>query len=139
MERSTVFFPRFAWRAALAAGLLAASGLAGAQIPGVTVNALQRTGLTGDEQREVVMLSVEFAPGTGLPRHTHPGDEFATILSGTVELRVDGQEARRLTAGQSYHNPRGSAHEARNVGDAPARMISVFVIDRGRPVTQPAP
>jgi quercetin dioxygenase-like cupin family protein len=109
-----------------------------AQAPGVTAKPLLSTSLSGDEGKVTVLLMVEFAAGAALGRHTHPGDEYATLLEGVLELRADGQEPRRVVAGQAYHNPRGLVHEARNVGDGVARVLATFVVDRGRPVTVPA-
>nr|AIA16145.1 Cupin domain protein [uncultured bacterium] len=108
-----------------------------AQAPGVVAKPLLRTTLSGDDTKESVMLAVEFAPGAGTGRHTHPGDEYTTVLEGTLELRADGREVRRVNAGDVYHNPRGLIHEARNVGDKPARVAITFVVDKGKPVTQP--
>jgi quercetin dioxygenase-like cupin family protein len=108
-----------------------------AQAPGITAKPLLRTTLSGDDTKESVMLAVEFAPGAGTGRHTHPGDEYTTVLEGTLELRADGREVRKVSAGDVYHNPRGLIHEARNVGDKPARVAITFVVDKGKPITQP--
>ena len=82
------------------------------------------------------MVSVEFAPGGTTGRHTHPGDEYTFVLQGTLELSAEGRETRRASAGDVVHNPRGLVHEARNVGDSPARLVVTFVIDKGNPITQ---
>ena len=110
---------------------------AGAQAPGLTAKPLLRTTLSGDETKESVMLSVEFAPGSTTGRHTHPGDEYTVVLQGTLELSAEGRDTRRVQAGDVYHNPRGLVHEARNVGDTPARVAITFVVDKGKPITQP--
>ena len=117
------------------AGLLSAS--ANAQAPGITAKPLLRTTVSGDDAKESVMLSVEFAPGSTTGRHTHPGDEYTVVLQGTLELSAEGRETRRVSAGDAYHNPRGLVHEARNVGDTPARVAITFVVDKGKPITQP--
>ena len=83
------------------------------------------------------MVSVEFAPGSTTGRHTHPGDEYTVVLQGILELSAEGRETRRVSAGDVYHNPRGLVHEARNVGDTPARVAITFVVDKGGPITQP--
>ena len=46
-----------------------------AQAQGVSAKPLLRTGLTGDDTKEVVIVIAEFAPGATTGRHTHPGDE----------------------------------------------------------------
>ena len=110
---------------------------ASAQVPGLTIKPLLRTTLSGDDTKESVMVLAEFAPGSGTGRHTHPGDEYTFVLQGTLEISGEGREPRRVTVGDVYHNPRGLIHEARNVGDIPARVAVTFVIDKGKPITQP--
>jgi quercetin dioxygenase-like cupin family protein len=124
--------------AVLVAGMVVAD-VSPAQAPGITAKPLLRTSLSGDEAKETVVLMVEVAPGATTGRHKHPGDEYATVLDGTLELRVEGRDSRRVTAGDAYHNARDVIHETRNVGDTPARLAIVFVVEKGRPITQPVP
>jgi len=95
--------------------------------------------ISGVEGKEFVLLDVAMDPGASSPRHTHPGDCYGAILEGTVELVVEGQDPRRFTAGQAWHNPRGPIHYFRNVGTSPARLQNTLVVDQGKPrtVTQP--
>ena len=123
-----------------ACGLVLASFVsinAYAQAPGVTAKPLLRTTISGDDTKESVMLAVEFAPGSTTGRHTHPGDEYTAVLQGTLELSAEGRETRRVSTGDVYHNPRGLIHEARNVGDTPARVTITFIVDKGKPITLP--
>lgn len=108
-----------------------------AQAQGVTAKPLLRSSLSGDESKESVILAIEFAPGATTGRHVHPGDEFATVLEGTLELRPVGGEPRRVGAGQAYHNPRGLVHETVNLGPGIARTVATFIIDKGQPITVP--
>jgi quercetin dioxygenase-like cupin family protein len=109
-----------------------------AEPTGMVSTPLLRTTVSGDDRREALIGIAELAPGGSTGRHSHPGDEYATVLQGTLELRVDGREARRLGAGEAYHNPRGVIHETRNVGDDTARVLSTFILDKGQPLMQPA-
>ena len=124
---------------ALCIGLVGfASMNASAQAPGVTPKALLKTTLSDDPTKEGVMMSVEFPPGSTTGRHTHPGDEYAFVLQGTLELGVEGREARRLSPGDVWHTPRDIVHENRNVGDTPARVVITSIVDKGKPLTMPA-
>ena len=109
------------------------------QPQGLTPKPLLRTTVSGDDSKEALIATVEFAPGGTTNRHTHPGDEYAVVLEGTLELRVEGQEPRRIGAGEAYHMVRGVIHETRNVGDGPARIASTLIFDKGKPTYQPAP
>jgi quercetin dioxygenase-like cupin family protein len=106
--------------------------------PAISTKVLLRTTLSGDETKEVIIASAEFPPGSSTGRHTHPGDEYATVLAGTLEILVDSHTSKRVNAGVSYHNARNVVHEARSVGDQAARIVSTFVIDKGQPIMQPA-
>jgi quercetin dioxygenase-like cupin family protein len=108
------------------------------QPQGLVPKPLLRTTLSGDDTKEAVILTVEFAPGGKTGRHTHPGDEYAVVLEGTLELRIEGQEPRRVSAGEAYHNARGVIHETRNVGEGPARVASTLIYEKGKPMSQPA-
>lgn len=108
-----------------------------AQATGVIAKPLLRTTLSGDDSKEAIMLAVEFAPGGTTGLHIHPGDEYTFVLQGTLELTAEGRETRRVTAGDVYHNPRGLVHQARNVGDIPALLKITFIIDKGKPITEP--
>lgn len=123
--------------AAVALGSLAPR--ATAQSVGVTSKLLLRSSVSADSAKETILRAVEFAPGATTGRHSHPGDEYAAVLEGTLELRLEGQEPRRVTAGEAYHNPQGVVHETRNVGDSIARTVATFVVEKGKPLTVPAP
>ena len=105
--------------------------------PGITAKPLLKTTLSDDTSKEAIMASVEFAPGSVLNHHTHPGDEYAVVLQGTLEISAEGRETRRVSTGDVFHNPRGLIHQARNVGDTPVRLAVTFIVDKGKPFFQP--
>ncbi|MDA9506336.1 hypothetical protein XI09_17195 [Bradyrhizobium sp. CCBAU 11386] len=113
--------------------------ISGAQeTPKLKVTPLQKEPLTGQPDKEVISLIVEWPPGAGTGLHTHPGDEYTTVLEGEVIGRKEGSEAKTYAAGQSYHNEPGVVHEANNKASAPAKTFNVFVVEKGKPVTEPA-
>lgn len=125
----------------LAACVLAIAGnpaLVHPQNRGFAVTPLLRTPLSGDASREVLVATGQFEPAGTTGRHSHHGDEYATVVEGTLEVLVPGQPPRRYTAGGAYHNVRGVVHETRNVGEGPARVVSTLIVDVGRPLIEPA-
>lgn len=108
-----------------------------AQPPGLMTKLLLKTTYSDDASKDALILSAELAPRATTGRHRHPGDEYGTVLEGEIELRVDGQEPRRIKAGQSYHNARGIGHESRNPGDKTAKLLSTFIIEKGQSPVQP--
>jgi quercetin dioxygenase-like cupin family protein len=123
------------------AGLIALAGGPGAvhpQATGFAVTPLLRTPLSADASREVLVATGRFEPAGTTGRHTHHGDEYATVIEGTVEVVTAGQPPRRYTAGEAYHNARDVVHETRNVGATQARVVSTLIVDTGRPLIEPA-
>ena len=128
----------------LVAALAACSNIAPSPPPaapapgaGFVATPLSVMPLTGDAQREAVIVSATLAVGASAPLHTHPGDCIGAVVEGDVEMRIPGQEPRRYTAGQSFTNPRGTVHQLVNVGTAPARYLSTLIVDKGQPRTVP--
>ena len=86
---------------------------------------------------ETVIVQALFPPGSGTGIHSHPGDEYATVIEGMVELRRAGEPPRQIHAGQAYHNTRGAIHETLNPSANPARVVSTFIIPKGQTLVQP--
>lgn len=122
-------------KATLATLLIALSGLtahlAWSQQPGV-----KRTDLLQRELsipgREVVQARVDFAPGASFPRHSHPGEEIAYVIEGTLEYQFDDKPPVTLKAGDTLFIPAGAVHSARNVGQTNASELATYIIERGR-------
>lgn len=65
---------------------------AGATESGPKLENLLRAQLEGFEGAEVIVSRVTIPPHTSLPKHWHPGEEFAYVIEGTVILWQDGKE-----------------------------------------------
>jgi quercetin dioxygenase-like cupin family protein len=120
------------------AGLVAllAAGATVAQAPGIKRTILQRTDLGNG--MEVVMGMAEIAPGAAAGRHTHFGIETGYVLAGQSSLEVEGETPRLLGAGDSFLIPSGKVHDAKTVGDVPAKVLAVWVVEKGKPLGTPA-
>jgi quercetin dioxygenase-like cupin family protein len=81
----------------------------------------------------------EVPSGMAAPRHSHPGDELVVLLEGEVEVELDGATPVRVRAGEAMHVEAGRAHRPRSVGAVPAKYISVWVVEQGKPLTTNAP
>jgi quercetin dioxygenase-like cupin family protein len=81
----------------------------------------------------------EIPAGGAAGRHTHPGAEAGYVLEGEVELLVEGQPPRKLKAGDSYQIPESVVHDAKVIGDKPAKVLGTYVIKAGEPLAKPAP
>ena len=79
----------------------------------------------------------EVAPSASIGRHTHPGPETGYVMEGTMTLMVDGQPPKMLNAGDSYQVPPGAIHDGKS-GDKGAKVLAVYVVERGKPLASPA-
>jgi quercetin dioxygenase-like cupin family protein len=116
-----------------AAGFIAGSA-SGAQEPAVKRTVLQRTDARAKPQQEVIVVNVELEPGARTGRHRHHGTELGYIMEGEVVLERDGQAVATLKAGQSFRND--TVHNARNATRKPAKLLAVFIVDKGKPLTE---
>lgn len=119
----------------VAISLFSAASFSQVSAPGFLAKPMQVSPISGVDDKEAVFINVTMEPGASSPRHTHPGDCYGAIIEGNVELFVEGQEARRFSTGQAWHNPRGPVHYFKNVGDTPARLVNTLIVDKGKPRT----
>ena len=94
------------------------------------------TPLTGDDAREVKILSVLLAAGADSGRHRHHGDQYTTVLEGTITVTVDGSGEHVLKAGEVLHIPPMVVHRTQNLSDQPARTTEFFIIAKGMPIAE---
>ena len=78
--------------------------------------------LTG---KALQMLAERYLPGsdTGETLLSHDGEEVGIVIAGRIEVTV-GDRRRVLGPGDAYHFPSRLPHRFRQVGDAPAELIS---------------
>ena len=121
----------------MAAVLIAAGGLAQAQLAGTRRIDLQRHDLSAPG-REVIQARVEIDPGVTSLRHTHPGEEIIYVLEGALEYRVEGNPPVTLKPGDVLFVPAGTIHAAKNVGNGPAAELATYVVEKGKPLVMVA-
>jgi quercetin dioxygenase-like cupin family protein len=81
----------------------------------------------------------EVPAGAFAGRHTHPGVELSYVLEGEVDLIVEGKPDQHLKPGDSYQMAPGVAHDVKVTGDKPLKLLSVYVVDKTKPLASPAP
>ena len=123
--------------AAFAPSVTHAQAVSTPKAPLFSSKPVQSSPVTGDPSKEILLLAVSIAPAGAIPTHIHPGDCVGSVVEGSVELVVEGKESRRMSAGDSYANPRGTVHSFRNIGDGQARLLNTLVVDKGSPPVQP--
>ncbi|MEQ1911005.1 MAG: cupin domain-containing protein [Vicinamibacterales bacterium] len=129
---------RMGLAAALAALVVVGGGTLMAQAPAFKRTILQQVDLTAPG-REAVMAAVEFPAGSETGRHTHPGEEISFVEAGPFVLEVDGQPSRTLKTGEPFFVPAGVVHNGHPVAGSTAKVVATYVIEKGKPVSTPAP
>jgi quercetin dioxygenase-like cupin family protein len=110
-----------------------------AQQPGFKRVPLQTQPIAGYAGHDAVQVRGEFDPGAGAPKHTHPGEELGYILEGTVTFELEGKPPMTLKAGESFFIPAGHVHSAKNTGAGPAKVLSTYLVEKGKPLATPVP
>jgi quercetin dioxygenase-like cupin family protein len=86
---------------------------------------------------EVITAMVTLQPGFKAGRHTHPGIVQAQVLEGEFMIQLDGQPEKTFKAGQSLEVPNQAIHNEGAVGSVPAKLIAVYVVEKGKPLVSP--
>ncbi|MCK7475112.1 MAG: cupin domain-containing protein [Rhodopseudomonas palustris] len=120
-----------------AATIVTFAGVALAQQPGVKRTPLQKVEFP--DGYVTVSGLAELPVGGSIGRHTHPGIETGYLLEGEAVMSIDGQPDKHLKAGDSYAIPAGVVHDAKVHGDKNAKVMAVWVVDKTKPLSSPAP
>jgi quercetin dioxygenase-like cupin family protein len=130
--------------AALAATMLAVSPTAPSHAapppdPTVIRNILQTTPVEAPVPQNAVTGVVIFPPKASAGHHLHHGIESGYVVSGEVEIIIDGQPGRIFHPGETFVTTRDHPHVSENPGDVEARAIVTWVVDADQPLTTPVP
>ena len=100
--------------------------------PKLSLETLLSTQLEGVEGIEIIVSRVVMPPNTVLPKHWHPGEEFAYVLEGSTILRRDGQEDLTASAGDVVKISLKEVHSAVTT-DQGAKILVFRVHEDGQP------
>lgn len=99
---------------------------------GPVLNNLLSTELEAVDGTEVVVSHVTIPPNTSLPKHWHPGEEFAYVLEGSVTLWQKGKRNITGEAGDALKVPLKQVHTA-ITGDEGVKLLIFRVHEQGQP------
>ena len=105
--------------------------------PGLKRTLLLTNDAPGGNGYEIVMVAVELAPGASSGKHRHNGIEVGYVLEGTATLEHDGRPTATLAAGSSFMN--NGVHNAVNRSSAPAKVLAIYVVEKGKPLAVTVP
>jgi len=95
--------------------------------------------LTETPGKEVLMITVEKAPGGADPIHRHNAHGFIYVLEGSIVMQVEGGKEVTLTPGQTFYESPSDVHVVgRNASSTkPVKFLVFLVKDKGAPVLVP--
>ena len=104
-----------------------------------TVTSLMAKGLTDNPGKEVLMITVEYAPGGSDPVHRHNAQAFVYVLEGSVVMQLKGGQQVTLTPGQSFYEGPDDVHVIDRNASAtqPAKFLVVLIKDKAAPALVP--
>lgn len=73
--------------------------------------------LAADENTEVVVSEVTLDPHVELPKHYHPGEEFAYIIEGSLTIWMESEGERTFRKGEACVVPLKKVHNVRTGAD----------------------
>ena len=95
---------------------------------------LKRSDLSGAPGMEVITSISEFHTGEGIPRHSHHGVETGYVLQGAM-VQAPGKEPVLMATGSAILNLRDVPHAGfKVVGDTSLKILTVHVVDKGKPL-----
>jgi quercetin dioxygenase-like cupin family protein len=59
------------------------------------------------------------------------------VLEGHVQVDVEGKPPLELHAGDVFFIPAGQVHAAKNVGKGPVKILSTYIVEKGKPLATP--
>lgn len=100
--------------------------------PKVVLQNLLSDKIAGVKNREIIVSRVVIPPNTTLPRHWHPGEEFAYVIKGTVTLWQKGKKSIVGKPGDVIKVPFKQIHTAFTQGEA-AEVLVFRLHETGKP------
>lgn len=126
-------------RVAAASGLLAAAAIAPMGVMASEGEA-KTTGvlsadLAGESGTEANIVRFVVEPGWETERHIHPGHVFVHVTEGTIEVDVDGEPSRTVSAGEAFYELPDKPMVARTASSDEGARFTVFQIGpKGEPI-----
>ncbi|KQW94117.1 cupin [Massilia sp. Root418] len=121
----------------MAVGL--ATTLAQAAPGGVSVKPLINKDVPESPGKELLMISVEYAPGGEDPVHRHDAHGIVYVLEGSIVMGVKGGKEVTLKPGDTFYEGPADLHTVgRNASKTkPAKFVVFLLKEKDKPVLIP--
>jgi len=103
------------------------------------VTSLMSKDLPEHPGNEMLMITVEHAPGGSNQIHRHNAHAMVYVLEGSVLMQLKGGKQVTLTPGQTFYEGPDDVHVVdRNASSTkPAKFLVVLIKDKGAPALVP--
>ncbi|HET9818741.1 MAG TPA: cupin domain-containing protein [Rhodanobacteraceae bacterium] len=110
-----------------------------ATAPHAIVKTLMTKPLAQHPGEELVMLSVEYPPGSVDPVHRHNANALVYVVEGSIVMGLRGSKPVTLGPGQTFYEGPNDVHKiGRNASTTrPAKFIVVLLKKTGAPLLVP--
>jgi quercetin dioxygenase-like cupin family protein len=124
------------------------NGLCAEYKPGVKVSVIKKTTTAANGQElayprdakpEVTVATVEVPPGGETGWHSHPFPVYAYVMAGTITVAVEGAGEHVFKEGEAIIEVMDTAHNGRNRGSVPVRLVVFYTGVLGGQNTVTAP
>jgi quercetin dioxygenase-like cupin family protein len=90
--------------------------------------------------KEMLMITVDYPPGSVDPVHRHDAHAFIYVLQGSIVMQVRGGKEVTLVPGQTFYEGPNDVHTVGRNASAtePAKFIVTFLKKKGIDVVLPA-
>jgi quercetin dioxygenase-like cupin family protein len=90
-------------------------------------------------QAEITSLMIEIAPGGETNWHEHPVPSFGVLLEGTLEVSLTDGRKKLIKPGEALAEVIATAHNGRNVGNTPVKLVVFYAGAVDKPLTVQRP
>jgi quercetin dioxygenase-like cupin family protein len=89
--------------------------------------------------KELVMITVEYPPGSSDPVHRHNANALVYVLEGSIVMQVKGGKEVTLTPGETFYEGPDDIHVVgRNASSTkPAKFLVILFKEKGAPILVP--
>ena len=94
---------------------------------------------SGAKNMEVNVVEHDIAPGQKVAWHIHHGTEISYVLSGALNLQIQGGPIRHVVQGETFVIDPNTPHRAYNDGTETVRLLITYLRDKAGPLAIPVP
>ena len=81
---------------------------------------------------QVIVTTLEIAPGAKLPRHKHPFQRYGYVMQGELTVEYEGGKRQVFHAGDFIVEALNVWHFGANTGTVPVKLLVIDQVEAGK-------